>query len=1013
MIDDHEFELVMLIRAYSLIDNNCNVHIDEIYRGVWGYITEVKKDKHKQVVLGYFTTIFFLLDINFYKFISLHLTISLVRNLLNNRYDYKISDVGGLDGFFLKKNNTIILYKYVNNVVDELERLHTLLVATNFTSTEFDRKCTQTLVFKLIKTLEFEKNNNTIKITVAERISTHKQFSEYKKEKITKQNFIKLIESEHKPPILEFNTLFNKQNTLGSGANKIITSSFFLHTIKPITRHIGRVDTTISDDFTKTLCTISGADFYINYNLLNYTLNICQVETLHLRKCEGEILIKFKEVLSDDLKKVINYKNILICDSFPKNLEENFNKLISWFKEKNYKEDFLKKKQEDFTKKILYINRATVINPGYKIGVIENLDKKIKTYTALLESPDSKVQDFMKNIYKKQSDTQRLDIKVFQQGQINEKQNLFLQDCEGDGVGVDNEQFSEGSDGYESGDLDEHISYYTDGFCKKYISKPNEEVGCKMDTDVIKNTYKTDIKEATREQRKIETKLMLIRSDYEKLKQGRKNKITEIQKHYSKVAEVNQFTDYCTFLKKYGITRINFFIYGCFRGRTYYDSIISPQSSILYRFIYDFGLLNNKDNMPFLPQYITDDVISKLHKMGILDLNLIYVLLSIGVLFKKECTEDDGKIVFEQLITLGIEKYNKYENKGCGVVYNQSLDKKTTLELNYYINIIVNSLGGNEKRRFYLIKDTTASFMQHIGALCGYKQDTLKYINLDNDYFMYDTYVVILNKLIKILIKKKIFKRAGADHILKFLTRDLLKSTIMTIAYGIGIKKSKKNFETKLNNYPVGWFSVESKDEIDIKKKLLEVFTTIFRILKSGKVELEFFEKNIKDVKKQLLKRAGLDPMYRDIGIDKGIRLTDLSMPIRYNITVQDQIDVNIDTKTKKGVVRFTLGNQKIKINKETNKPYVDSSKTNIAMFVNTVHLIDAYYLRKIVNTLYEEYGIRILCVHDGFGIDYTQIDKLMVVACQKIITNLDIGIVDTNNSKIVADGLNMVAVLI
>jgi len=235
----------------------------------------------------------------------------------------------------------------------------------------------------------------------------------------------------------------------------------------------------------------------------------------------------------------------------------------------------------------------------------------------------------------------------------------------------------------------------------------------------------------------------------------------------------------------------------------------------------------------------------------------------------------------------------------------------------------------------------------------------------------------------------------------------------MAIALGIWKKKSKKNFETKLNNYPVGWFSVESKDEIDIKKKLLEVFTTIFRILKSGKVELEFFEKNIKDVKKQLLKRAGLDPMYRDIDIDKGIKLTDLSMPIRYNITVQDQIDVNIDTKTKKGVVRFTLGNQKIKINKETNKPYVDSSKTNIAMFVNAVHLIDAYYLRKIVNTLYEEYGIRILCVHDGFGIDYTQIDKLMVVACQKIITNLDISIVDTNNSKIVADRLNMVAVLI
>lgn len=176
---------------------------------------------------------------------------------------------------------------------------------------------------------------------------------------------------------------------------------------------------------------------------------------------------------------------------------------------------------------------------------------------------------------------------------------------------------------------------------------------------------------------------------------------------------------------------------------------------------------------------------------------------------------------------------------------------------------------------------------------------------------------------------------------------------------------------------------------------------------------MEFFEKSIKDVKKQLLERAGLDSTYKDIGMDKGIELADLSMPVRYNITIQDQIDVNIDTKTKKGVVRFTLGNQKIKVNKETNVPYVDSSKTDIAMFVNTVHLIDAYYLRKIVNTLYEEYGIKILCVHDGFGIDYTQIDKLMIVACQKILTNLDIGIVDTNNSKIVADGLNMVAVLI
>ena len=190
-----------------------------------------------------------------------------------------------------------------------------------------------------------------------------------------------------------------------------------------------------------------------------------------------------------------------------------------------------------------------MINPGYKISVIEKLDKKIKTYTSLLESPNNEVQDFMKNIYKKQSNMQRLDLKIFKQEQINEKQKLLLQDSDDDLVGVDNEQFGGDLDGYGSGSLDEQVGYYRDGICDKYTDKPNKEVYCEINTDVIKSTYRTDIKKATEEQIKIETKLMLIRGGYEKLKQDRKNKITEIQKHYSRVAEVNQFTDYCTFCK--------------------------------------------------------------------------------------------------------------------------------------------------------------------------------------------------------------------------------------------------------------------------------------------------------------------------------------------------------------------------------------------------------------------------------------------------------------------------------
>lgn len=55
----------------------------------------------------------------------------------------------------------------------------------------------------------------------------------------------------------------------------------------------------------------------------------------------------------------------------------------------------------------------------------------------------------------------------------------------------------------------------------------------------------------------------------------------------------------------------------------------------------------------------------------------------------------------------------------------------------------------------------------------------------------------------------------------------------------------------------------------------------------------------------------------------------------------------------------------------------LDEIKTNTAKFVNLVHMLDASYLRRIVNKV-DELNINIITIHDGFCVHFSEVGLLI-----------------------------------
>lgn len=199
------------------------------------------------------------------------------------------------------------------------------------------------------------------------------------------------------------------------------------------------------------------------------------------------------------------------------------------------------------------------------------------------------------------------------------------------------------------------------------------------------------------------------------------------------------------------------------RGRQYFGTLLSPTFYKIFRYLYRFVENKKFEKLEESVYYRTimtySDTVSKFNMNKINTYLLIVLFIELGKYFIK--SENNHFIKTRDIIQSGISNY---------------LDQK--IELNFddtlYINKIkfeISKLLDNKEVDINTIifKDATASGLQNYGILLGYREDMLKYLNLDgNDWC--DTYKYLIDKFIDKDEKK-------------LLKRKYWKSTIMTIPY--------------------------------------------------------------------------------------------------------------------------------------------------------------------------------------------------------------------------------------
>ena len=467
-----------------------------------------------------------------------------------------------------------------------------------------------------------------------------------------------------------------------------------------------------------------------------------------------------------------------------------------------------------------------------------------------------------------------------------------------------------------------------------------------------------------------------------KIKQSTK-KIAKLQQHLSYVADTNLFLDYCNFINKYNIEHVYFFVFSCFRGRIYYRSIVSPQCGVLFRFIYNLGKIPRLEYNKYtavLPNFVTEDFLNKLSCIGLVDLNLIGVFYSLGFLKKSKIVADDGKIYFIDILNNGLKIYLNFIDE-CSSLH--TIDEiKENIELGYYVNIIRCVLSKDmDVVKYYIIKDTTASFAQHEGKLLGFRADKLEEVNLKNSSYMYDTYYVYINHLKGLL---RCCNNPQINELSTYVDRKIFKGMIMTFEYGVGADTAFENFKNMLDSLPDNYFiekyGVDDKYVCGLFKRW---FRRIFEIYKSNPVDNLLYENTKED-----LLNAIVDA--RIVGVE------DIKMHVNYNVLEYNQLEVNIGGK------RYTSGNVRVKNVDGLN--VVDNGKTKSAAIVNCVHMLDASYLRRIVKYLKNNYNINIVTIHDGFGIQFYSVDLLLYAAIKSFKINENMGLINGINSNINID---------
>jgi len=437
----------------------------------------------------------------------------------------------------------------------------------------------------------------------------------------------------------------------------------------------------------------------------------------------------------------------------------------------------------------------------------------------------------------------------------------------------------------------------------------------------------------------------------------------EFQAIASKVFALQQCFSYMKYLSDQRFEVCYFHIYTDFRGRLYYDSQVSVQSYWCYRFLYTFATNDKKNDLQ--EHYLLDEVTEELYIKKCLpnklyNKNLFELYQSLGFLFKKTHTKDDGQIDLIKIREVGIDFYCKHQNttlKTLWLLLNK--DSKLTAEAYYYVSAIKRVCEG-DTALFYIWKDTTCSMSQHAGKLLGYQPDSMQFLNLCNEKTAYDTYVIYIRELVKLL--KQVNPQRWSPERCRLLNRDFLKNLIMTREYGVTSYTATREFIGEVRQ----WLK---KDPNYLFFADTEVFEEIFKTLGADSFDKIFYHIS----KDEWLKRAlGQNCTYME--------LEDIKIHTTYYSTKSSYLSVEVGKQAGKRARHVVSVNSYWEFREGKQGPEKGVSKTNYtvnqlktkaALRVNAIHALDALYLRNIAQAC-QLHGLPLAAIHDGFATPYT-----------------------------------------
>jgi hypothetical protein len=426
------------------------------------------------------------------------------------------------------------------------------------------------------------------------------------------------------------------------------------------------------------------------------------------------------------------------------------------------------------------------------------------------------------------------------------------------------------------------------------------------------------------------------------------NKIS-LQKKFS---ELSEYAAILNFHENFHNIKNGFFMsfFIDFRWRIYGKGDISHTNNKLIRHLLYYGEYTNNELT------ILEEDISKTKSWTIVEKQWEYIsnrlylepnkyknytisaifwsLIELGKL-KKNILIENGHIPLKKFLDTGIELYhNSKENK------KENFNNENLIIYENTLSILENLIKNTQWKKEIFYKDATASVIQHLLKILGYKnENSIKYCNFSDNENWWDPYFFIIQNYLR---------HNPNCPVKEYMTREIWKPVMLTFHYSVTLYTAINYVMTNLRK-DIKYINLNDECKKEKEKLMVEEIKNFFKYLENFFDENEFFEKS-----SQILTRNWDES-------SSFIRTFD-----------SNQIYLNYYTLTEK---RFNINNwenkRKTMIYFEPSSQY-DKKQTIKALRANIVHTLDAQYARLLIN----KYSI--LTIHDSFGIDIFRICQLI-----------------------------------